>query len=74
MSHRHKAIRETGPWCCAGGVAYVDTCACGAKRRTCSCHQCRMESRDDSGWYMPLCPDCGYHHADDVACPVTVAP
>ena len=66
--HRHKSIRESGPQCCRGSVFFVDTCSCGAKRRTCNCHQCRDQGTNDSGWYMPQCDMCQLSHGDTTTC------
>ena len=71
--HRHKSVRQNGPYCCAGSVAWISVCACGCKRRTCDCHQCRTQHSNDSGWYMPRCGACGMKHSGDVACSVAVA-
>jgi len=68
--HCHKTIKRSGPYSCAGSTYTVHACACGAKRRTCGCHQCRMRGTNDSGWFMPKCESCGLKHPEDRACPV----
>lgn len=67
--HRHRKVRERGPYGCAGGVSYTATCSCGAERRTCDCFQCAQQrSAGKPGWVMPLCAACKLRHAADVAC------
>lgn len=67
--HRHRKVREHGPYGCAGSVSYIAVCSCGAERETCSCHQCREQGTNDSGWVMPTCSACGLHHPADCSCP-----
>ena len=66
--HRHRKIRESAPIGCSGGVAFIVTCACGAKKKTCSCYQCKQQGTSLTGWYMPYCSACGRNHAEDKAC------
>ena len=68
MTHRHRSHTRSGPYGCAGQVAFVATCRCGAKRTTCSCHQCREQGTNDTGWYMPICAACRLRHPTDNVC------
>ena len=43
MEHTHTKAEERGPYGCAGNVAYIQTCRCGAERRTCACDQCENQ-------------------------------
>lgn len=74
--HKHRANTErTVGWtqCIAaggcsgaahGGVTHIDTCMCGAERRTESNGRHERSGR----WLMPRCDGCGRHHAAGVAC------
>jgi len=69
MTHTHAVDRETGPWCCKGGVSYRQRCSCGCVRTRCTCTQCYSQWGTHKGdWSMPKCSACGYHHPQDESC------
>ena len=67
--HRHRVASEQGPYSCAGGVRFVQTCSCGAQRKKCSCYQCDMQGTSVTAWEMPVCIACGLRHPHDTSCP-----
>jgi hypothetical protein len=68
MTHTHRKDAETGPWGCAGNVAFRQICRCGAERRVCHCHQCERQGTNISRWEMPACTYCQLRHPVDQSC------
>lgn len=66
--HKHRAKTSKGPYGCAGSVAYIEVCSCGAQRRVCDCYQCTDQGTHRGEWRMPKCDACGLRHATDRAC------
>jgi hypothetical protein len=69
--HTHTKAEERGPYGCKGNVAFIETCQCGAERRTCACDQCENQGTNIGRWEMPGCTYCNRRHPVDQSCQPT---